>query len=313
MLDLLTVFRLRGRSASFPSALFSSVRLPRHSIQCVLFACLVATWDPAIGRAQDYLFHPSHAAFVQALPQAHAHNDYRHPRPLLDALEQGFCSVEADIFLVDGKLLVGHDLFELRPDRTLEKLYLDPLLKRYRGGGGKIYPGGQVVTLLIDFKANGAATYARLRNVLPRYSEMLSGIENGKFQQRAVQIVISGDRPKKEILADPQRRVGIDGRLSDLEDTMPADAMPMISDRWSSHFKYRGTGAMPDDERKKLEQIVRKAHAAGRRVRFWATPENETLWRTLCEAGVDHINTDQLVRLRKFLVANQPASKSATK
>ena len=30
--------------------------------------------------------------------------------PLFDALEQGFCSVEADIHLVDGKLLVAHDL-----------------------------------------------------------------------------------------------------------------------------------------------------------------------------------------------------------
>ena len=38
------------------------------------------------------------------LLHGHAHNDYLHPRPLLDALDQGFCSVEADIFLVDGKL-----------------------------------------------------------------------------------------------------------------------------------------------------------------------------------------------------------------
>jgi len=28
---------------------------------------------------------------------AHAHNDYLHARPLLDALDHGFCSVEADI------------------------------------------------------------------------------------------------------------------------------------------------------------------------------------------------------------------------
>ena len=46
----------------------------------------------------------------RALPAAHAHNDYLHKRPLLDALAQGFCSVEADIFLVDGALLVAHEL-----------------------------------------------------------------------------------------------------------------------------------------------------------------------------------------------------------
>ena len=33
------------------------------------------------------------------LGQAHAHNDYYHKRPLLDALSHGFCSVEADVFL----------------------------------------------------------------------------------------------------------------------------------------------------------------------------------------------------------------------
>ena len=38
---------------------------------------------------------------VKPLPRAHAHNDYLHQRPLLDALDNGFCSVEADISLVD--------------------------------------------------------------------------------------------------------------------------------------------------------------------------------------------------------------------
>ena len=31
------------------------------------------------------------------LTQAHAHNDYEHDRLLLDALEHGFTSVEADV------------------------------------------------------------------------------------------------------------------------------------------------------------------------------------------------------------------------
>jgi hypothetical protein len=46
---------------------------------------------------------------ARPLPQAHAHNDYEHRRPLLDALSHGFTGVEADIYLVDGKLLVAHN------------------------------------------------------------------------------------------------------------------------------------------------------------------------------------------------------------
>jgi hypothetical protein len=45
---------------------------------------------------------------IVPLANAHAHNDYEHKRPLFDALDNGFTSVEADVFLVDGKLLVGH-------------------------------------------------------------------------------------------------------------------------------------------------------------------------------------------------------------
>ena len=69
---------------------------------------------------------------VVPLRQAHAHNDYAHSRPLLDALDHGFCSVEADVFLVKDKLLVGHTFLELKPNRTLESLYLDPLLERVK-------------------------------------------------------------------------------------------------------------------------------------------------------------------------------------
>src|SRR3990172_9175630 len=79
---------------------------------------------------------------VEPLPNAHAHNDYWHERPLFDALDHGFTSVEADVFLRDGNLLVGHELAELKPESTLESLYLDPLARRVRENGGRVYPNG---------------------------------------------------------------------------------------------------------------------------------------------------------------------------
>src|SRR5436190_8469009 len=76
------------------------------------------------------------SANVTPLLHAHAHNDYLHPHPLRDALACGFCSVEADIHLVNGELLVAHDRDKTRPGRTLEKLYLAPLRRRVRDNGG---------------------------------------------------------------------------------------------------------------------------------------------------------------------------------
>jgi arylsulfatase A-like enzyme len=50
-------------------------------------------------------------------------------------LAHGFTSVEADIHLVDGALLVAHDRDEVDPSRTPEKLYLAPLAERVRQFG----------------------------------------------------------------------------------------------------------------------------------------------------------------------------------
>jgi len=52
------------------------------------------------------------------ISSAHAHNDYQHKRPLLDALDRGFCSVETDVHLVDGQLLVAHTRSGVKPERT---------------------------------------------------------------------------------------------------------------------------------------------------------------------------------------------------
>src|SRR4051794_11488643 len=87
------------------------------------------------------------------LDRAHAHNDYQHVRPLLDALHHGFGSVEADIYLVDGALLVAHDRDSVRADRTLEALYLAPLRAWTASHTGHVYPGRPPLTLLIDVKS----------------------------------------------------------------------------------------------------------------------------------------------------------------
>jgi len=140
---------------------------------------------------------------IVPLARAHAHNDYLHPRPLLDALDAGFTSIETDVWLVDGDLLVAHDRREVRAYE------------------------------------------------------------------------------------------------------------PMLTDNWMRHFVRTGVGPMPEDERRKLREIVAAAHARRQRVRFWATPDSgpgvEAVWRELLRAGVDYINTDRLAALREFLRRADPS------
>jgi glycerophosphoryl diester phosphodiesterase len=77
--------------------------------------------------------------------------------------------------------------------------------------------------------------------------------------------------------------------------------VPLISDNWQKQFKWRGDGALPEAERRQLVRIVDQAHQQGRRVRFWAVPDNPAGWQALQAAGVDLINTDHLAGLRDFL------------
>src|SRR5690349_308307 len=101
----------------------------------------VSWWVRSIGcLAAAFIATAIEAAEPKPLPHAHAHNDYEHARPLFDALDRGFCSVEADIWLVDGALLVAHDKKDLKPARTLQSLYLDPLRERTKSNGGRVYP-----------------------------------------------------------------------------------------------------------------------------------------------------------------------------
>jgi len=251
---------------------------------------------------------PAAATAVEPLPRAHAHNDYEHERPLLDALDHGFTSVEADIYLVDGELLVGHDPEDLRPGRTLQSLYLDPLAERVRDNHGHVYPRSrQQLQLLVDIKDNGAATYTRLDEVLASYRKMLTTYHKGRVKPGAVTLVVSGDRPRDLMAAQERRSAFYDGRLADLGQG-GASLISLISDNWSNHFTWRGEGEMPAAERTKLRDIVSTAHRDGQRVRFWATPDvagpaRDALWRELVAADVDHINSDDLAGLREFLRA----------
>ena len=221
-----------------------------------------------------------------AAPLAHSHNDYEQPRPLRDALALGFDSIEADIWLVDGRLLVAHEAEQVRPGRTLESLYLDPLRQWVK-------QPGRALILLIDVKTEAAATYAALDAVLAEYPELTA----------RVRCIVSGNRAREVMAAQPHRRAALDGRLDDLATDAPADLIPLVSDNWAKFFAWRGEGDFPAAARMQLEQFVAQAHAQHRLLRFWNTPNRPEVWRELRAAGVDVIGTDDLAALRRFLDA----------
>jgi hypothetical protein len=242
---------------------------------------------------------------IEALVGAHAHNDYYHRRPLLDALERGFLSIEADVFLVDGQLLVGHYTHELRPDRTLQALYLNPLANHVEANGGRVFKGDERLILLIDFKTEGSTAYAALALLLQEYEGIFSEMHDGRFKSGAVDVIITGNRPVSEIARDKSRRVAVDGRLADSDAAIPPDIIPLVSESWTDHFSWRGRGPMPGKQRERLQAMVQKIHAQGRHVRFWATPDDPVVWSELQRAKVDLIGADNLDALHSFLTSDR--------
>jgi len=242
------------------------------------------------------------AAEPKPLVRAHAHNDYEHARPLFDALDHGFCSVEADIWLTPEGLLIGHDKKDLKPGRTLESLYLEPLRERVKANGGRVYENGPAFYLLIDSKTEADSTYVALDKVLGKYADILSVTRDGKVEPKAVTVILSGFRAFDVIAKQSTRFVGIDGRPENLDDNPPAELYPWISGNWQLSIKWNGEGAIPAVEKQKLDDLVKRAHEQGRKIRFWNTAEKPAMWKELLAAGVDYINTDKLDELQQFLL-----------
>ena len=265
-------------------------------MRLLLLSCVVL--GIVSGRAQDA---------PKLLPSAHAHNDYEHQRPLADALSHGFQSVEADIFLIGGKLLVAHERDEVKPANSLQTLYLDPLQARVKKHGGKVYANSmEPFYLLIDLKSDGEATYQALHKVLTQYRDMLTEFQDTALVRKAVTIIVSGNRPAKLLASLKPRLAGRDGRLGDLATADP-HFTPWISDNWQNHFEWKGDAEVPQADRDKLSSLITRAHARKLQVRFWAIPDKPEAWQLMREHQVDFINTDRLDKLSEFL--SQPEAK----
>jgi hypothetical protein len=235
-----------------------------------------------------------------------AHNDYCHKRPLYDALDNGFTNIEADIFLKNNKLIVAHVFPYFKGKRTLETLYFKPLAERIAENNGKVYTNyNKPVILMIDIKTNAGNTYEALKPLLEKYKSILTSLEDGKITYRAVTVVLSGHKPYDAIGNEKDRFAFIDEDLRKVSrDTTMTNMFTMASCKYSRMLKWDGKGIFPVAERNKLCAFVALAHRMGEKVRLWASPEKKVVWDELLHCGVDLINTDKLVTLRKYLNSN---------
>ena len=213
----------------------------------------------------------------------HSHNDYTRDHPLYDALAHDFDSVEADIHLKNGQLLVCHDSGDCHSDKSLESMYLAPLYKIFQRGKGWVRPNQTPLTLLIEFKDDGEQTYRAVLPLLRKYQDMLTVASKGKVRRGAVPVVITGHVPRQTITKAEPRLMAVDGGEGDLASDVSPDLVPWVSLDWDSHNR----------DVKDLECRARQHH---RLLRLWGGSDDEFQWLIECAAGVDILSTNHLTR-----------------
>src|SRR5687768_2782427 len=193
---------------------------------------------------------------------AYSHNDYLNRRPLLDALDLGFRGVEADVFLIDDSLRVGHDRRSAARAGTLEALYLLPLrdiIERCGSLGDSAKP----FLFTVELKESSAAA----RSAVARAVASLDGAGRSNV------LLVLVPHP--------------DPRLVSL------DYGKTIGRWWMSEACRR---------RRLQEIRQKKAAAPGALFRAHNVPVDRRVYDRLFEAGIDLIGTKDLKATRRLLM-----------
>ncbi|KAK4150072.1 hypothetical protein C8A00DRAFT_18344 [Chaetomidium leptoderma] len=247
----------------------------------------------------------------------HSHNDYWRKVPLFSAINAGCTGVEADVWLRNGDLLVGHDTASLQPKRTFQSLYVDPLVdiltrhnpttEFYTGTKNGVFDTepAQTLVLLVDLKTDGHETWPWVMKQLTPLRERgwLSYSEDGEFHQGPVTVVGTGNTPFDQIVVGnaTYRDAFFDAPLDKLENSgfNATNSYYASVDFWSvigPVWWKRGPGK---DQLDKIRSHIREAQNRGLKARYWGLPSwpihvRNRVWEVLVEEGIAMLNVDDL-------------------
>jgi alkaline phosphatase len=245
----------------------------------LFFACVLASFG---GYAQNK------AAFA-----VHSHNDYLQPVPFWDAFSAGCASIEVDVILQEGELMVAHEKESIQASRTFESLYLKPIQQGFDLGLIKEFN----FHLLVDIKTEAYSTLDLLVKQTQPYAAILYSPENPS----GLKLIISGGRPKAADYVKYPSWIFFDYQSKELTAELPWEKIGMVSLSFPRFSLWNGKGRMVESQRQQLQAFIDLVHSFDRPVRFWASPDGKTAWRAFHEMGIDYINTDRPAEANKYL------------
>jgi alkaline phosphatase len=225
------------------------------------------------------------------IANAHSHNDYLSPTPFYLAFKNGFGSIEADVFPVDGILYVAHEKKQIQSHQTLQNLYLNPLLHEFASGRMR------KLSLLIDIKENYKISLPLLINELKQLNQYLSV----PAKPNSLTIIISGNRPAPEDYKNYPDYILFDSDPKSQHTVKEWDRVALVSLSFSRISGWKGKDNLKRKDRKALRNIIHSVHAAGKPIRFWGAPDTEISWKWQMKLRADLIGTDKIDELANFL------------
>ena len=218
-------------------------------------------------------------------PRVHSHNDYDQSVPFWNAYSSGANSIEADVFLKHGVLYVTHSESEIIQERTLEELYLKPLLEIYgMSKDAQAVQENQNLQILIDVKSEAIPSLEALINLLRAY--------DGLTKNSQLRFVISGNRPKPEQYSTYPDFIWFDHQDLEPISDQAWGKVALISMSFGRFSNWNGTGSISTSDLTEIERVIKIAHGYDKPFRFWGTPDSRLAWETFSTLGVDFINTD---------------------
>lgn len=228
-----------------------------------------------------------------SVANAHSHNDYENKFPFNTAYDAQFGSMEADIFLWNDSLIIGHTEHDIPYKRTLENLYLAPLQKKVAENNGVPYKDTSLqLQLLIDIKTGAKATLTKLIDVLNRYPLLISS--------KKITFVITGNRPDESEFITYPDFILFDAEVKKNYSLAALTKIALFSDDLKNYTHWNGKGILPAGDQLAIGAAIGKAHQLNKKIRFWNAPDFTNAWYQLIHAGVDFINTDHITELSEF-------------
>ncbi|KAF2160086.1 hypothetical protein M409DRAFT_29385 [Zasmidium cellare ATCC 36951] len=233
-------------------------------------------------RFDNGLFRSTADASQDVIPiPCHSHNDYWRREPLFDAISWGCTGVEADVWLFDRELYVGHTMSSLKRGGTFREIYVDKLVglldrmnagSEVGGGTGQLSgvfhrKPGQALTLLVDLKNSGRQAFEILQKQLSplRERDYVTYWNGREVVPRAVTVVATGDTPFDLVIANATYRdIFFDAPLEELWERprSPIDAEDPIHEL-DSEIDYGSAMSLPNEGQTSRHESSSDIHNQG--------------------------------------------------